>query len=153
MTNISGWQIFSTEFNGGPPRLRCMTIQYQISSSSLPYANHSQEWHYIRCFTNMIASEGAHIFTVYPGLEATPGGCLFWRSVDITNGRNIDLLVGESDSESQWQVWDSDQQTFSHQNPWVNLPTSSPRVHFDRCFSVACGGGGVPQKILFDRCI
>ncbi len=36
MTNISGWQIFSTEFNGGPPRLRCTTINYQMSSSSLP---------------------------------------------------------------------------------------------------------------------
>ncbi len=34
MPNRGARKIFSTEFNGDPPRLRCTTIRYQMSSSS-----------------------------------------------------------------------------------------------------------------------
>ncbi len=34
-------------------------------------------------------------------------------SFDITNGRNIDLLGGDSDNNSLWQNEDYDQQTIS----------------------------------------
>ncbi len=35
-----------------------------------------------------------------------------FRYSDTTNGRNTYLLGEDSDSESQWQGWDSDQQIF-----------------------------------------
>ncbi len=40
---------------------------------------------------------------------------------DITNGRNIDLLGGDSVSDSSWQGEDSDWQTVSVRIPWVSL--------------------------------
>ncbi len=40
---------------------------------------------------------------------------------DITNGRNIDLLGGDSDSDSEWQGEDSDRQPIYVRIPWVSL--------------------------------
>ncbi len=38
----------------------------------------------------------------------------------LKNGRNIDLSVGDSDSESSWQIGDSDRHNFVI-IPWINL--------------------------------
>ncbi len=58
----------------------------------------------------------------------------FWQYSDITNGRNIDLLGGNADSESQWQGGDSDQQTFSPSET-LGQP-EAPRIHFDKCITL-----------------
>ncbi len=41
-------------------------------------------------------------------------------NLSIKNGRNINLLGGNSDSASLWQDGDSDRKCIC-QNPWVNL--------------------------------
>ncbi len=48
---------------------------------------------------------------------------------DITNGRNIDIMGGDSDSDSSWQGENSDRQTISQSE----FP---PSTRFDRCISV-----------------
>ncbi len=40
---------------------------------------------------------------------------------DITNGRNVHLLGGDSDSESSWQGGNSERNIFCVRIPWVSL--------------------------------
>ncbi len=51
----------------------------------------------------------------------------FQHHSDIINGRNIDLLRGDSDSESKWQEGDSDRQTFSPLESLDKIWTPSPQ--------------------------
>ncbi len=53
----------------------------------------------------------------------------FQHHSDIANGRNIDLLGGESESESSYQDGDSDTETFSVRFPWVNLGATPQDSH------------------------
>ncbi len=55
-------------------------------------------------------------------------GKSFQHHSDIINGRNIDLLRGDSDSESKWQEGDSDRQTFSPLESLDKIWTPSPPV-------------------------
>ncbi len=60
-----------------------------------------------------------------------------WHHSHITNGRNIDLLGGDSDSNSSWQGEDSDRQAVSPSEflgsaLWMPPPQDSLwRVHYD----------------------
>ncbi len=55
----------------------------------------------------------------------------FQHHSDITNGRIIDLLGRDSNSETQWQGVDSETKLFIIINCWVCQRW--PRIQFDSC--------------------
>ncbi len=73
-----------------------VTKMYSLSASYNPWA------------LNQACSGG-----MYDHTGASDNSNSIWHHSDITNGRNIDLLLGNAECESHWQGRDSDPQTCS----------------------------------------
>ncbi len=65
------------------------------------------------CQSESLGRAPRHMMGLIDNIGDSDNSNSFQHHSDITNGRNIDLLGGDSDSESQWQGGDSDRQTFS----------------------------------------